>query len=225
MVPVEARARNAGGRGGTALFTDAAEYAACLPGTTRLTVAQGRAFRARLTWVELGALRLLLAREETPLLAHVILPAARALFLFNARAISSDPFSCNGVELRRGDIGCFGAGGQLHRRTTGDAAWGSIALTPRALRGYGSTLAGRDITPPSGQILRCVQVDWRRLRRLHAEAIRITETRLHDLGHPQLVRALEQELIWALVTCLAGSGRLRQRELPELHSPTGADDA
>lgn len=222
---MEAGARNASGRGGTAFFTDAAEYAACLPGTTRLTAARGRAFRARLTWVELGTLRLLLAREETPLLAHVTLPAVRALCLFNARTISSTSLSCNGAELRSGDIGFFGPGGQFHRRTTGDAAWGSIALTPRALRGYGSILAGRDITPPGGQILRCAQADWRRLRRLHAEAIRITETRLHDLGHPQLVRALEQELIWALVTCLAGSGRLRQRELPELHRPAGAGDA
>ena len=204
MVPVGACGRNSGARGGTALFTDSAEYVAHLPGTTRLTLARGSRFRARLTWVELGILRLLLAREETPLLACVGLPAERAFVFFAGRA--SSPQTCNDVELRRGDIRFFGPGERFHRRTTGDAAWGSIALRPRALRRHGMELAGFDVTPPRGQIPRCVQADWQRLRRLHAEAIRIAETRLHELNHPQVVRALEQDLIWALVACLAASG-------------------
>lgn len=198
-----ARPRNASGRGGTALFTDAAEYAAHLPGTTRLTIARAGAFRARLTWEELGILRLLLAREETPLLAEVALPAGRAFLIFNAN--SDSPPLYNGVPLQSGEIGFFGPGEQFRRVSTGDAAWGSVALTPRALRGYGTALAGRDVTPQGSQVLRCVPAEWRRLQRMHAEAIRVAETRLSQLGHPEVARALEQELIWALVTCLAGS--------------------
>lgn len=204
MVPVGAHAGSSGGRGGTALFTDAAEYVAHLPGTTCLTLARGGALRVRLTWVELGILRLLLAREETPLVASVALPAERAFLFFAARG--SSPQTCNDVELRPGDIRFFGPGERFRRRTMGGAAWGSISLKPCALRGYGMALAGFDVTPPCAQTLRCVQADWQRLRRLHAEAIRIAETRLHELCHPQVVRALEQELIWALVNCLAPGG-------------------
>ena len=53
-----------------------------------------------------------------------------------------------------------------------------------------------------GQILRPHPVEWRRLLRLHAEAMRIAETRLSHVGHPEVARALEQDLIWALVSCL-----------------------
>ena len=40
------------------------------------------------------------------------------------------------------------------------------------------------------------------LLHLHAEAGRLTETRPGIIAHPEVARALEQDLIYALVTCL-----------------------
>jgi AraC-like DNA-binding protein len=37
---------------------------------------------------------------------------------------------------------------------------------------------------------------------LHAQACRIAETNLNRIAHPEVVRALEQDLIWALTSCL-----------------------
>ena len=69
--------------------------------------------------------------------------------------------------------------------------------------GVWKILAGRDLASTLfGQILRPLPGEWRRLLRLHAEAMRIAETRLSHIGHPEVARALEQDLIYALVSCL-----------------------
>jgi transcriptional regulator GlxA family with amidase domain len=49
--------------------------------------------------------------------------------------------------------------------------------------------------------------DSARLRRLHAQACRLAETRPKILAHPEVARAIEQGLIHALVTCLAAKAR------------------
>ena len=49
--------------------------------------------------------------------------------------------------------------------------------------------------------------DTARLRRLHAQACRLAETRPKVLAHPEVAGAIEQGLIHALVTCLAAEVR------------------
>jgi transcriptional regulator GlxA family with amidase domain len=53
------------------------------------------------------------------------------------------------------------------------------------------------------QLLRPHARDAARLRRLHAQACRLAETRPKALTHPEVARAIEQGLIHALATCLA----------------------
>jgi transcriptional regulator GlxA family with amidase domain len=54
-------------------------------------------------------------------------------------------------------------------------------------------------------VLRPAQRDVARLRRLHAQACRLAETKPKMLVHPEVARAIEQDLIHALVTCLIGA--------------------
>ena len=62
------------------------------------------------------------------------------------------------------------------------------------------------MAPPTfGQVLRPYPADRRKLLRFYAEAVRIAETRLSHFEHPEVARAVEQELIWALVTCLTNA--------------------
>ena len=190
------------GSSGSALYTDAEDYEANLPGRFRLLTTGEGSFRARLTWMELEEIHLLNARERLPRIAYVALPAKRAFAIFPVRR--SATLICGGIELRVGDIIFHQAGARFHQRSTGAVAWGSIALTSATLRNYGSILTCPAVAPPAcSQILRPASVEWRRLLRLHAEAIRIAETRLSHLDHPQVARAVEQDLIWALVTCVA----------------------
>ena len=186
---------------GSALFIDADAYQASLPAAIRLLVTRAGKFRARLTWVELKDLRLMHARETLPRIAYVVLPPEWVFIGFPTHRTSS--LTCGGTRLQMGDIIFQGLGERLHQRTATGTMWGSIALTPAALRAYGKTLAGRDIMPPSsGEILCPPPADWRQLLRLHAEAVRIAETKLNHIGHSEVARAVDQDLIWALLACL-----------------------
>ena len=186
---------------GSCIFTCADGYQASLQGMLDLLVPPAREFHARLTWVELPRLRLLRAREASARVAYLSLPSERVFVTFPTRRDS--PLIHDGVEVRCGEIMSHGRGARLYQRTTGASRWGSISLTPASLTALGRAVTGLDLLPPStGLILRPRPVDWTRLLRLHAQAGRIAETKLDHIGHPEVARALEQDLIWALATCL-----------------------
>jgi hypothetical protein len=90
------------GGSGSALFADADAFQAHLPVTTQLLVTRAGSFRARLTWMELTDLHLLLARETMPRIAYVSLPTERVFIVFPTHRTSA--LICDGVAVRRGDI-------------------------------------------------------------------------------------------------------------------------
>jgi len=187
---------------GSCIFTDADGYQASLQEMLDLLVMRPREFRARLTWVELPQLRLLRAQEASPRVAYVSLPPEPVYVIFPTQR--GLPLICNGTELQFGDFMLHSRGERLHQRTVAASRWGSIALTPALLSAFGRTIMGQDLVPPPvGRILRPLPADRLRLLRLHAQAGRIAETNLRHLSHPEVARALEQDLIWALATCLA----------------------
>ena len=81
--------------------------------------------------------------------------------------------------------------------------WGSISLTKASLSEFGRAIVGQDLVWPREGVLRPRQADRQRLLRLHMQAGRIAETRLGLLENEGLVHALEQDLIWILITCLS----------------------
>jgi len=189
--------------GGSSIYTDAEGYQDSLRGTIDLLVERPREFHARLTWAELPRLRLVRARESSARLAYVTLPVGSVSVTFTTDRGST--LICDGNEVRFGDILFHGSGDRLHQRTTGPTRWGSILLTPATLVAFGATIMGRILTPPSvRQILRPLPVDRRLLLRLHAQAGRMAETVPERIGHREVVRALEQDLLLALLNCLAG---------------------
>jgi len=187
---------------GSCIFTDADAYQASLHDMLDLVVPEPGKFYARLTWVELPILHLLRAREAAPRVAYVSLPAERVFVTFLTRQGSQ--LICDGTELQFGDIMFHTPGERFHQRTTAATSWGSISLTPASLAAFGRTLSGRDpVLPPFGCILRPSREDRGELLRPHAQAGRIAETQLNHIAHSEVARALEQDLVWALVNCLA----------------------
>jgi len=193
---------------GTGRFTDAEGYQANLPDvTTDLVVAQAGLFGAQLTWAKFPHLHLLRARENLARVAHISLPPTLVFVSFSTRPDVG--LFWNGLALRADDMVFHGCGERLHQRTTGPSHWGFLALAPAFFGVYGSALAGRDlVAPAAGQILRSPTLDLRRLLDMHARVGRLIETSPRRLGHPELIRALEHELLHALVTCLtSGEGQ------------------
>src|SRR6266436_2830053 len=190
---------------GTRTFLDPDRYEASLrQAQLELVITARGSFRAHFTWAELHHLQLLRCEEDFPRMGYVSL-APRLVFVgFPA---PSGPLPVwRGRELQAGDIMFHSRGERLHQSTLGTSIWSVIALDPVQLDKYGQALSGKPLSsPPEGRIVRPYLRDAARLRRLHAQACRLAETRPKMLAHPEVARAIEQGLIHALVTCLTAA--------------------
>jgi AraC-like DNA-binding protein len=186
---------------GSSLFTDADGYQAGLQGMLDLLVLLPRQFQARLTSVELPSLRLFRAQEASPRVAFVTLPSDEVFVTFPTKKGSL--LISSGIELELGDLMFHSRGERLHQRIIAACQWGSISLSPAFLMAYGMAVGGRQLTaPPICRLLHPASTDRQRLLRLHGQAARLAEKSLDSIGHKEVVRALEQDLIAALVCCL-----------------------
>ncbi len=188
--------------GGSSIFTDADGYQAAILDILDLLVLQPRAFHARLTWVDLPNLQLLRAKEASARVGFLHLPSDQVFVTFATGPNSILRY--NGIPLQFGDLMLHSRGESLHQRTTAACEWASIAIPPAALSKFGRTLAGRTLTAPAvGQVVRPRRADGRRLERLHRRVCNVVERKLDSLSNREVVRALELDLIEALINCLA----------------------
>jgi AraC-like DNA-binding protein len=159
-------------------------------------------FRARLTRVELPNLCLLSSYENLARSAYVSLALNRVFITFAARPACA--MLWNGVYLQPGDVVFHSQGEQMHQRTTGASHWASISQSPEHLLDYGKALTGMELVPPPvGQLLRLSPSTLANLQQLHASACHLAEAKPGLIEHAGVAHSLEQELIYALVTCLA----------------------
>jgi hypothetical protein len=188
---------------GTATFTNSGDYETGIRGPRIEVVSSGQGdFKARLTWLKLRHLDILRARENTPRVAFISLPPARVFVSFpigrNTR------LTWSGVEIRRGDIVFHSRGERFHQSTKGASQWALISILPDQLAAYGTAIAERQLaSPPISRILRPPSTDAARLTSLVSKSCRLAETKPEIISHPESARALEQELIHAVVCCLA----------------------
>jgi AraC-like DNA-binding protein len=192
---------------GTRTFSEADHLEASLRQTLIDTVVTPRGqFKARLTWAELHHMQLLRCEEDWPRIAFVSFAPRLAFVAFTA---GSGPMPLwRGTRLQAGEIVLHSLGDRLHQSTAGPSIWSVITLTPVELENYATVLLGTPITLPPvvGQVLRPNARDLSRLKRLHAQACRLAETKPKILAHPEVARAIEQDLILALVECLSAAG-------------------
>lgn len=191
--------------GGTRTFLDLDQYEVGLrQAHIEPVITSGGEFKGRLTWAELHYSQLLRCEEQFPRLAYMTL-APRLVFVTFAN--SSDPLPVwRGAKFQAGDIMFHSRGERLHQSAPGPSTWSLVAMDPARLEFYGRALSGKPIARPTeGQVLRPAPRDAARLRRLHAQACRLAETRSKILSHSEVARAIEQGLIHALVTCLTSA--------------------
>jgi AraC-like DNA-binding protein len=192
---------------GTSTFIDSDDYQASLSHLRidLLVTFQG-AFNARLTWATLHHLQLLHSEEDMPRIAHVSLAPTLVFVGFVTRP--DPPMLWGGVELQTGDLIFHSPGERFHQRTTGPCSWSLVGFVPKHLERYCEALSGKALSLPAAARILCPAArDAARLRRLHAQACRLAETRPKVLAHPEVARAIEQGLIHALVPCLVAKTR------------------
>jgi len=188
---------------GTTTFASPDEYSAAIGAAkVNLFVTAGGEFKGRLTWLNLGGLNVLRGQENLPRIAFVALPPAQVHISFPASGLSGLIYC--GLGLRLGHVVFHGLGERAHQRTVGEGDWCFMSLPPEQLAACSKALTGQSIRPPSeGLVILPEASASRSLLRLLSKACRLAETRRGLIANAEVARSLEQELLHALVNCLA----------------------
>lgn len=203
---------------GTNTFTDPDDYRANVPGLNIALVLTGsNTFRSDVTWVQMDHIRLVRIAECAPRIAFVSLAPAPVFVSF---PLHSDPQPIwNGVRLRRGEIIIHGSGEHFHQLTVGSARWGLISLAPDQLHRFSKTLTGQDLEPPkAARFLRMPPNIAGHFLRLYTQACGLARSRPDLMAHREVARALEQDLIHALVNALTSGEPLSSSTTRQRHA-------
>jgi len=195
-------------RSGTSIFADPGDYQANFRGKGINLVFTGPGtFEARLTWLELSQLHLLQAEENLPRIAYTSLPPTRVYISFPANSHSHPMWG--GIELRFGTIILHDLGGRSHERTSGPNCWGFISVAPEYLAASSNAIIERQLVPPAtGRVLRPPRSATAHLLRLFAKACHLAKHKPEIIAHPEVARAVEQELLRVLIHCLSADAAL-----------------
>jgi AraC-like DNA-binding protein len=189
-------------KGGTFKFSDSDGYAAAF-GDTRInfTITGAGDFKARLIRLKLNHLEAYWCTEDLPRIAYITLPPERIALSF---PVGTASIICEGVALRNGDLALQGRGQSLHQRSHGACQWGLMSLSVAQLAHYGKALTGREIPlPHATRILRSAREETLRLQWIVRQACHVAEARSKLIEHPEVARAIEQEMLYATIHCLA----------------------
>lgn len=190
--------------GRTLTFSDVDGYAAGF-GDARviLTVTGSGDFRARITRLTLNHLALCRCCESLPRIAYISLPSEQITLSF---PIGTTPLVSDGLVLRNGDMVLHGRGESIHQRSYGACHWGLMALSAEQFDSCSRALTGREIAPPHAtRIFHPARADISRFQRLFRESCHLAEARPNLVERSEIGRALEQEMLHAIVNCLAAA--------------------
>ena len=189
---------------GATTYTDPNDFRLNVQGVSiALEQVDDASFKARVAWVKMRHIALASVDEAVPHNACVWAAAPLVVLSFPLRG---EPL-WNGHRLSRGDFVLQAPGERLHQVADGGARWGLIAVARKDLASCSRTLLGRrlkrvlgaEVLRPSGKIANA-------LLRPHTQACRLAATKPDIMAHREVGRAIEQQLIVALVnTAAAGS--------------------
>jgi AraC-like DNA-binding protein len=187
----------------TSVFSEPDDFQAALraDGVLSLLVTGHGQFRARLTQVTLQRLYLSAGDEQLSRIAFVAVPPGTILV---ALPIGDRPAPIwGGIAMQAGEVLTFGPGEHIHARTGGPCRWGAIRAPSEYLAQYGRALSGAELVIGPAARWRPLRGALRQLRHLHQAAVLRVEARSEVFADFEAAHGLEQQLIHALVECLA----------------------
>jgi len=184
-------------------FTDPDEYAASIRASqSKLTVTACGRFAAKRTRIDLHHLWMQRFTESLPRIMHADTIAGRAIISFQTQPDAT--LLWNGLECPPSTITRHCESDSAFQRTTGSVCWGAMSLPLDVMASVGPTIAGCDLMPPENKlILNPPPSAMATLLRLHAAAGDMAEHAPEVIANPEAARGLEQELVRAMVACLA----------------------
>ncbi|HXT79573.1 MAG TPA: AraC family transcriptional regulator [Acetobacteraceae bacterium] len=184
-------------------FTDPYEHQKSIRGSEAefFITAPGK-YEAELTRIDFHRLWMQRSQASLPHVAHYMLNKRRSIVFFLARS-ESPPIHHSGIELMSNEIMFDAVGAEHHHRFSTPGHWASMSLTPDDLAAAGRAIVGYDVVAPAASHpVRPPPALMSRLLNLHETAGRLAGSAPDILAHPQVARAIEQELIRLMVGCL-----------------------
>ena len=160
-------------------------------------------FDAELVQVDLDRLWMQQGYDSLPRLSRAATDPRRAVIEF-AYGWREAPWQYDGEEVSAGEIVVDGLGSVTRERSTGLHRWSAMSLTPEDLAAAGEAISGRELTAPADtQVIKLPEAHMSRLMTLHGSAMQLARAAPDVLALPSVAKALEQELVRAMILCLA----------------------
>jgi AraC-like DNA-binding protein len=183
-------------------FSEPYEYQnAVRAAAAELLITSPGLFKAELTRIDLPRLWMQRGRESLPRIAKVANATSRFPILFLTH--SQGPLVLGRKELFAGEIMIYAPGSEHYQRSSGEVGWAAMSLAPADFAAAGRAIAGRElVAPASDHPIRPPPHLIGRLQHLHEAAGQLAATAPDILAHPEVAKAIEQELVRAMVACL-----------------------
>jgi AraC-like DNA-binding protein len=229
VAPVGARAMP----GSTILkFTDPYEYQAAMGRSTDLktVVTASGNYQSEAMFIDLRQVQLARVQIALPQIVRGVLQKNSCVVSFSA-ADNQAHLIVNGTEVPEAYIAFGGSGAEFVTNISADYRWNGIILTTEILSATSRALVGYEIAAPkvTQQIIRAPSPLLARLHNLHEAAAQLAATVPDILAHPEVSRAIEQEMLRVLIACLTDSATIketrpnRQRVLERFHQVVEAN--
>src|SRR5262245_23600647 len=176
---------------------------AVLGGQLKVLVTSRGDFRAKLQQIDCDRLWMQYGCENLPGVKHVGCNLNRAILLFLADPLQASLRFC-GVEISSQAMAFSGLGSSYHLCTGGPFRWAAMSLPADEFAAASLALTGREMR--AGAVTRILRPDAAhiaRLVRLHRATRQLVHMAPEAFRRPEVSSALEQELVHAMVTCLA----------------------
>jgi AraC-like DNA-binding protein len=193
-------------------FTDPDQFQAAFRAGNYEMLAHSKGdFHAGLTRVDFTRLEMQRSVKLGPSVVRSMTDARRMPLMFLADAEQEAPLR-NGMELSACEIVVHRPGATNHLQAPGASRLAMISLATDDLAAEALAITGREVTAaPHTYLARPEPASLARLRVLHASACALARTDPGAWNRPATVRALEQELIHAMVACLVGDRSIEEK--------------
>jgi AraC-like DNA-binding protein len=191
-------------------FSDPDSYAEGFgEASVKLTITAAGEFAARLTRLKLNDLEIYRCYESLPRIAYISLPPRKIFLSF---PIGAGSLISDGFALRNGDAVLHDRGDHTHQRSNGAPQWGLISISPDQFAHCGRALTGQRIVPlQASRIFRPVRAETLKFQRLFRQACQLAEAKHKLVERPEVARALEQQLLDAIINCVSADATSSQR--------------
>jgi AraC-like DNA-binding protein len=142
------------------------------------------------------------ARLSLPAVTHSVIAKDRRM-IFLQFDPDQAPILHSNIEVPPNEIVCYPSGSEHHYRTSTSYHCGGMSLTHEDFAALANVLVGCELAAPATMtVVRPPPALMSRLLNLHKAAADLAATAPDMLVHPEVARAMEQELVRAMFACL-----------------------